>query len=68
MHFRTVELVDEARRELGQRKSFYPSFIAKGRLTPAVAERRILLQAAIVDRLEMLAHLEATSEEMRGKE
>ena len=57
-----------ARRELALRRSAYPGWIAKGKMTPAQADAEINAMAAIVETLEKLKLLEEVSEELRGTE
>lgn len=50
--FSILDLIQCARRELGQRKRVYRRLVSEGRMEPAEAEREIALMQAIRENLE----------------
>jgi hypothetical protein len=46
------EMISEAVRELNLRRTFYPSFVIKKKLTQSKAERQIAVMEAIIKHLE----------------
>jgi len=44
---------------LGKMREGYPGMVRRGRLTPAIAEDRLLLQAAVVETLRQVEEQEA---------
>jgi hypothetical protein len=58
-HPSLAEQLAEAKRELALRQRTYPAWILRGTIEPALAERRLALQVAIVQTLQR--QLEAES-------